>query len=594
MKSAHASLSGGHMGVKKTQSKVAMRAYWVWWQKEVREYCQKCDACARYHRGGVKKRRELQPMNVGTPWKRLAIDITGPHPVSNKGNKFIITVIDQFTKYAFAFPVRNHEAKTVAKYLVERVFLIHGVPLQLLSDRGAEFEGFIFQGMYELLRIDKLRTTAYKPATNGALDRMHRTLNTMLGKIVDEKQRDWDVHVSYMMTAYNTTVHSASGLTNELMYVAVEDKSMDEVRYSDFVDQQRDNFRTSFNARESLGMTAERSKKRYDMRVRLNSYKVGDWVYYFCPRHRIGRSPKWQNFYSGPFLLLLWNLPGIRIARCGQLADTEVHVDKVKTCKGEVPESWMVTKGNERPMDRMGDKILVSLFQDVKGKRDADIGNDIENNLEEKRRERPKRIAPMPSRLKRIYAAPLNVNTECEEDVYSYNNEIVDLCCRSLFQEVESFEAEGAPEIEEEVGGEQMIVAGHQFGVSLLRLPQSSGARMPVGKMRGAMRGMWLDAAPRMRVSPDREEGVGVEAAGEEGRDVAGTSGKRGGADEKGDKPRAEEEEGGDVGANEGEENEEESSPEEGPAGKQAIRGERRQNGEGGQKREWSPWTQDE
>jgi len=138
--------------------------------------------------GGVKKQGMLQPMCVGAPWEKVAIDITGPHPVSSKGNKFIITVMDHFTKFGFAFPVRNHEALTVAKYLVERVFLTYGVPLQLLSDRGAEFEGNIFREMCEMLGVDKIRTTSYKPSTNGALERMHRTLNTMLGKMVEEKQ----------------------------------------------------------------------------------------------------------------------------------------------------------------------------------------------------------------------------------------------------------------------------------------------------------------------------------------------------------------------------------------------------------------------
>jgi len=93
------------------------------------------------------------------------------------------------------------------------------VPLQLLSDRGAEFEGHIFQEICELLGVDKLRTTAYKLSTNGALEKMHRTLNTMLEKIVDEKQKDWDVHVVYVMTACNATVHSATGFTpNRLVF----------------------------------------------------------------------------------------------------------------------------------------------------------------------------------------------------------------------------------------------------------------------------------------------------------------------------------------------------------------------------------------
>jgi len=305
------------MGVRKTQLKLAMRAYWVGWTVDVRDYCRKCDKFARYHRGGVRKQGMLQPMCVSAPLERVAIDITGPHPVSSKGNKFIITVLDHFTKFGFAFPVRNHEAPTVAKYLVERVFLTYGVPLQLLSDRGAEFEGNIFWEMCEMLGVDKLRTTSYKPSTNGALERMHRTLNTMLGKMVEEKQRDWDAHVAYALAAYNATVHSSTRFSpnrllygrelrfpNELLYVEVEDKSLDAGSYSEFVEGQKDAFRSTFAlARESSGFCAENRKKRYDMRVRPSVYTVGAWVYYFCPRHRVGRSPKWQNFYSGPYLI---------------------------------------------------------------------------------------------------------------------------------------------------------------------------------------------------------------------------------------------------------------------------------------------------
>jgi len=94
-------------------------------------------------------------MCVGAFWEKLAIDITGPHPLFKKGNKFIITIIEHFTKYGLAFPVKNHEAKTVAKYLVEKVFLIYGVPMQLLLDRGAEFEGMIFKEICDLLGVDK-------------------------------------------------------------------------------------------------------------------------------------------------------------------------------------------------------------------------------------------------------------------------------------------------------------------------------------------------------------------------------------------------------------------------------------------------------
>jgi len=208
----------------------------------------------------------------------------------------MLTVLDHFTKFAFAFPIRSHDAQTVAKYLVEKVFLTYGMPLQLLSDRGAEFEGSLMKDMCELLEIDKIRTTAYKPSTNGALERVHRTLNVMIGKSVNENQQNWDAHVAYVMASYNATTHSATGFTpnmlvngrelsypNKLMYMEMEDKQLDSKSYVEFVEKQRTTLRKAFAlTREILGYSAERRKKRYDMRVRANDYAVGEWVYYFC------------------------------------------------------------------------------------------------------------------------------------------------------------------------------------------------------------------------------------------------------------------------------------------------------------------------
>jgi len=230
----------------------------------------------------------------------------------------MVTVLHHFTKYAFAFPVQSHDAVTVAKHLVERVFLVYGVPVQLLSDRGVEFEGSLMTEVCRLLEIDKIRTTSYKPSTNGALERVHRTLNTMLGKIVSKNQRDWDTHVAYVLAAYNATEHNATGYSpnmlvygrelrfpNELLYTDMDDQEVTPVSSIEFVAERQLLFKKNFAlARETLGSAAERSKRRYDMRVRPEVYTEGDWVYYFCPQHRVGRSPKWQRFYFGPFLVV--------------------------------------------------------------------------------------------------------------------------------------------------------------------------------------------------------------------------------------------------------------------------------------------------
>jgi len=342
----------------------------------------------------------------------------------------------------------------------------------------------------------------------------------MLGKIVDEKQKNWDVHVAYVMTAYNATVHSALGFTlnrlvfgremrypNELMYLGVEDKSMDEKSYSDFVEDQKRNFPDVFDrARESLGFNAERSKKRYDMRVRPNVYVVGDWVYYFCPRHRVGRSPKWQNFYSGPYLIVeILGMVNVRIQQTAKASAMVVHVGKIMVCRGETPASWM-GEIEERLIDRIERGAFISLFDETIGDGDAEIINDIENNMEEEnRRNRPGRNAPMPARyIQRIYA------------IENMNN--VDVCYRDDFQEVEGFGADEVLSKGDDVKSvkgdaderDQIEVAGRMFRAAKLQLPLAGELGVPIGKMWGALRGMWIEAIHRV-YGIDREQKVPME-----------------------------------------------------------------------------------
>ena len=104
-------------------------------------------------------------MLVGDPFGRISIDITGPHPRSVRGHVFLLTVMDHFTKLAEAIPLRNHTASTVARALMLNVFSRFGVPLQLLSDRGSEFESVLFNELCQWMGIDKIRTTAYRPST---------------------------------------------------------------------------------------------------------------------------------------------------------------------------------------------------------------------------------------------------------------------------------------------------------------------------------------------------------------------------------------------------------------------------------------------
>jgi len=101
----------------------------------------------------------------------------------------------------------------VAKLLVEQVFCRFGTPVSVLSDRGKEVDGNIMRNICRMMEIDKLRTTSYKPSTN-QVERLHRTINSVLGKTVAENQRDWDIRLSFVMTAYRASRGESAGYTN--------------------------------------------------------------------------------------------------------------------------------------------------------------------------------------------------------------------------------------------------------------------------------------------------------------------------------------------------------------------------------------------
>ena len=159
---------------------------------------------------------------VGAPMERLAVDIMGPFPKTNKGHKYIMVVADYFSKWVDAFPIRNQEAATVADILVKRVVCYFGVPRILHSDQGSNFESNIFQEMCKILGIDKTRTTAMRPQSDGMVERANRTIIGMLSSFVNDNQKDWDTFIPFLLMAYRSSKHASTGISPNRMMFAKE------------------------------------------------------------------------------------------------------------------------------------------------------------------------------------------------------------------------------------------------------------------------------------------------------------------------------------------------------------------------------------
>jgi len=199
------------------------------------------------------------------------------------------------------------------------------------------------------------------------------------------------------------------------MYADVGDDEVTLTSSVAFVAERHALFQKAFTlAKEMLGRAAEWSRKRYDMRVKPTSYNVGDWVYYFCRRHRVRRLPKWQRFDSGPFLVVeILGAVNLRIQKSARAYRIVVHVDKVKQCLGKTPISWLGTEPYNVIPNAMEPDVLSNMFLSVNRGGISTSVNNIETNVTK----RLKRNTCVPARfLSRIYA----VDDDASSNVYDY------------------------------------------------------------------------------------------------------------------------------------------------------------------------------
>jgi len=147
LKEAHDSPSGGHFGVNKTLEKIRKRFFWASCKQDVEKWCRTCKICVSKKGPLEKGKSPLRIYNVEVPLERVQIDILGPLPLTKSGNKYLLVIVDCFTKWVEAFPVKNIRAETVAEVFVNQFVSRHGVPIEIHTDQGKNFESQLFSGL---------------------------------------------------------------------------------------------------------------------------------------------------------------------------------------------------------------------------------------------------------------------------------------------------------------------------------------------------------------------------------------------------------------------------------------------------------------
>ena len=182
-------------------------------RQTVEDYIASCKICSQHNQPTSSGKAPLKPIEVGEPFTFWAMDYMGPLPVTTRGNKHILVVMDHFTKWCEAFATPDQKARTVAEILVNKVFSRFGPPAVLHSDQGANFESNLMHDICTLMGISKSRTTAYHPQCDGLVERQNRTLQAMLTAFCSQHREDWDLWLDSVVYAYNTSRHESLGVS---------------------------------------------------------------------------------------------------------------------------------------------------------------------------------------------------------------------------------------------------------------------------------------------------------------------------------------------------------------------------------------------
>ena len=155
----------------------------------------------------------LQPIPAfDEPFSRIIIDCVGPLPKTKSGCQYLLTIMCASTRFTKAIPLRNIKTRTIVKPLV-KFFTFVRLPRSVQSDQGSNCMSGVFQQVIHELGIKQYKSLAYHPESQGALERFHQTLKTMIRSYCFDTEKDWDEDIHLLLFAVRESVQESLGFS---------------------------------------------------------------------------------------------------------------------------------------------------------------------------------------------------------------------------------------------------------------------------------------------------------------------------------------------------------------------------------------------
>ena len=246
------------------------------------------------------------------------MDLLDMSVTTARGNRYVLVMVDCFSRWTEACPLPDKTAHSVADAFFNQVvcrFGCHfGLPIVIHSDQGRKFENKIMQELCILCGSHKTRTTPYHLESDGLVERFNRTLLMMLAMFASKNREDWDDLLPAVMMAYRSSVHESTGLSPyRLMFgegctlpmdigLPKQQSDLPDSITSPYAIWVRDALEVAYDqVRKHSGQAVQRQKRLYDRRAAKRLFAVGYWVMrYYTPAKKC----KLDSAWIGPYLIV--------------------------------------------------------------------------------------------------------------------------------------------------------------------------------------------------------------------------------------------------------------------------------------------------
>ncbi|XP_065894244.1 uncharacterized protein [Dysidea avara] len=310
---AHDTPLAGHLGIAKTYRKVLGHFYWPGLHGDVKKFCKTCHVCQLA--GKPNQHPPVSPLipipTMEEPFSRIIVDCVGPLPKTRAGNQYLLTIMCASTRFPEAIPLRNIKADKIVKALI-KFFTFVGLPKVVQSDQGSNFMSGLFQSVMVQLGIHQVKSTAYHPQSQGALERFHQTLKSMMRAYCMTQKHDWDEGIPLLLFAARESAQESLGfspfelvfghlprgplkLLKESWLNSDNDSSHSVITH---ITDVRERLKVANKlAQKNLRSSQSRMKQWYDKKARSRTFQPGDQVLVLLPIH----GQPLQARYCGPY-----------------------------------------------------------------------------------------------------------------------------------------------------------------------------------------------------------------------------------------------------------------------------------------------------